>query len=131
MASQTDLDALARLASGYAPEAFAFIGESLRHAARIFGKEGVERDSRHLAAAELVEGVLDLATQRFGLMAELVLREWGLRTSEDIGRVTFALIEHGIFSKQPSDRIEDFAVGPAFGAALTRRSYERLCPTLA
>lgn len=131
MSGMPDIEALAKAAGGYAPEAIAFIGESLRHAARLFGKESAESDNRHLTAPELVEGMLDLATVRFGLMAELVLREWGLKSAEDVGRITFALIEVGVFSKQPTDRIEDFSGGPDFGGVLTRRSRQRLCPTVA
>ncbi|MBA3701002.1 MAG: hypothetical protein H0W78_19300 [Planctomycetes bacterium] len=129
MSALPDIDALAKAAGGYAPEAIAFVGESLRHAARLFGKEAAEQDNRHLTAPELVEGMLDLATVRFGLMAELVLREWGLKSAADVGRITFALIEVGVFSKQPSDRLEDFSGGPDFGSVLTRRSRQRLCPT--
>jgi uncharacterized repeat protein (TIGR04138 family) len=129
MSGTPDIEALAKAAGGYAPEAIAFVGESLRHAARLFGKENGEQENRHLTAPELVEGMLDLATTRFGLMAELVLREWGLKSGEDVGRITFALIEVGVFSKQPTDRIEDFSGGPDFGDVLTRRSRQRLCPT--
>ncbi len=125
-----DIAALAK-SGGYAPEAFAFVGESLRHAARLFGKENAEQEHRHLTARELVDGMLDLATQRYGLLAELVLREWGLKRAEDVGRITFALIEVGVFSKQPSDRLEDFSSGPDFGEVLTQRSRQRLCPTRA
>jgi len=126
-----DIEALAKAAGGYAPEAIAFIGDSLRHPARLFGKESADIDNRHLTAHELVEGMLDLATVRFGLMAELVVREWGLKSAEDVGRITFALIEVGVFSKQPTDRLEDFSGGPDFGSVLTRRSRQRLCPTVA
>ena len=128
MSEDPDLEELAKKAGGYTPEAFAFIGESLRHAVRLHGKEAAEGEQRHLTAPELVEGVLDLATNRFGLLAELVLREWGVRTSEDVGRITFALIELGVFSKQPTDNLEDFAGGPSFGRALIMRSRQRLCP---
>ena len=131
MSEFPDLDALAEASGGYTPEAFAFVGESLRHAARLFGKDSGERENRHLMANELVEGVLDLATNRFGLMAELVLREWGVKCAEDVGRITFALIDVGVFSKQPSDRLEDFIRGPDFGDALTQRSRQRLCPNVA
>ena len=131
MSGMPDIEALAKAAGGYAPEAIAFVGESLRHAARLFGKENGEKENRHLTAPELVEGMLDLATTRFGLMAELVLREWGLKSAEDVGRITFALIEFGVFSKQPTDRIEDFSGGPDFGGVLTKRSRQRLCPTVA
>ena len=131
MSGVPDIHALAKAAGGYAPEAFAFVGESLRHAARLFGKDSGEKENRHLKASELVEGMLDLATCRFGLMAELVLRQWGLKSAEDVGRITFALIDAGVFSKQPSDCVEDFASGPDFGGTLTHLSRQRLCPIVA
>ncbi len=127
MPDEPDLEALAQSAGGYTPEAFAFVGESLRHAVKLYSKDAEEGDARHLTAHELVEGVLDLATTRFGLMAELVLREWGVRTSEDVGRITFALIELGVFSKQPTDTLEDFKDGPEFGQTLTKLSKQRMC----
>ena len=34
---------------------------------------------------------------------------WGLRGTRDWGEIVFVLIQHGIFSKQDSDSIEDFA----------------------
>lgn len=126
MAHLPDITALVQGAGGYDVEAFAFVGESLRHAARALGRETVESDARHLTATELVNGVLDLADRRFGLLADLVLRGWGISGSIDIGRITFALIEHGIFSRQPSDRIEDFSGGPDFTEELRARSHHRL-----
>jgi uncharacterized repeat protein (TIGR04138 family) len=102
-------------------EAYVFVSQSLRHAAKSLGKTTAPRAQRHLTAEQLVEGALDLAVEQFGLLAEPVLRSWGIRTSEDLGLVTFALIEHGVFTKQPSDRIEDFYVGPDFGPAIRER----------
>jgi uncharacterized repeat protein (TIGR04138 family) len=119
-AAQASLDA------GYTPEAFAFVGESLRHAVVLFGKDKLEGEQKHLTARELVEGLLDLAISRFGLLAELVLREWGIQRSEDVGHITFALISLGIFSKQPNDTLEDFQNGPNFARTLTELSRQRL-----
>lgn len=126
-----DLEALARSDGRYDVQAFGFVGEGLRQAARMYGKDAPDCAERHLGAAQLVEGVLELAAERFGAMAELVLRSWGLRASEDVGRITFLLIESGIFSKQPSDRIDDFAAGPPFGLELAARARRRLASRLA
>lgn len=115
MASHPDLEDIARTHGRYDPEAYAFIGQSLRHAAALFGKDkATEVGDRHLSAHQLVSGVLDLAVERYGLMAELVLQRWGIRASADVGRITFALIAHDVFSKQDNDRIEDFEQGPDF-----------------
>ena len=126
MAGPPDIQDLARLDGRYDAQAFGFVGEGLRHAARLFGKDVPGCAERHLTATQLVEGVLDLAAERFGMLSELVLRSWGVSRSEDVGSITFLFIEHGIFSKQASDRVEDFASGPAFGPELAQRTRQRI-----
>ena len=121
-----DLHELASRTGKYDVEAFCFVSQGLRHAAKLFGKERSSGDERHLTALQLVDGTLDLAADRYGLLAELVLRRWGVRASEDIGAITFALIENHVFTKQPSDRLEDFYAGPEFADALRQRVVERL-----
>ncbi|MBA3707943.1 MAG: hypothetical protein H0W83_03870 [Planctomycetes bacterium] len=128
MALIPNLRKLARESGRYDAEAFSFVSQGLCHAARMSGKRGRTGADRHLCAAELVEGTLDLAAERYGLLAELVLRSWGLRQASDIGEITFALIEHGVFSKQPNDRIEDFGDGPEFSQAIARRVQLRIMP---
>jgi uncharacterized repeat protein (TIGR04138 family) len=126
MARIPNLQKLARHSGRYDAEAFSFVSQGLCHAARLLGKRGKTGSDRHLCARELVEGTLDLAADRYGLLAELVLRQWGLRGPEDVGEITWLLIEHGIFSKQPNDRIEDFMEAPAFGPALAQRVQRRV-----
>jgi len=126
MSSTPDLLALARKHGRYEVEAYAFVGEGLRHAARLLGRGHEQGEDRHLTAHELVEGTLDLAAQRYGLLARLILRQWGLRRSEDIGEVTFHLIDCGIFGRRPSDRIEDFHGGPDFAEGIEQRVRQRL-----
>jgi len=42
-------------------------------------------------------------------MTFTVLREWDIHRCEDIGDVVFELIERGVFGRDSSDSIEDFA----------------------
>ena len=63
---------------------------------------------RHITGQELAQGVRDLALDRFGLLARTVLAHWGIRATEDVGDIVFALVEGGVLVKQPQDRIEDF-----------------------
>ncbi len=121
-----DLYELAAIHGRYDVEAFCFVSQGLRHAAKLHRQARKSAGSRHLNASQLVDGVIDLAAERFGLLAELVLRGWGVRSSEDVGSITFALIESKVFSKQPSDRIEDFYGGPDFTVALAERVHHRL-----
>lgn len=126
MAQIPDLHELASRTGKYDVEAFCFVSQGLRHAAKLFGKDRSSGEERHLTALQLVEGTLDLAVERYGLLAELVLRHWGVRASEDIGAITFALIDSRVFTKQPSDRLEDFYGGPDFAGALHERVVGRM-----
>ncbi|MEJ2539700.1 MAG: hypothetical protein P8188_06985 [Gemmatimonadota bacterium] len=65
-------------------------------------------ERRHISGRELALGMRDVAIERFGLMARTVLSHWGLETTEDVGRIVFALVECGVLVKQEGDRIEDF-----------------------
>jgi uncharacterized repeat protein (TIGR04138 family) len=63
---------------------------------------------RHISGRELAEGVRDLALDRFGPLARTVLEHWGIRTTENVGDVVFALVESGVLIKQDEDGPEDF-----------------------
>lgn len=63
---------------------------------------------RHLSGGELACACRDFALEQFGMLAHSVLTHWGIRTTEDFGRIVFILIEVGLLARQPTDRIEDF-----------------------
>jgi uncharacterized repeat protein (TIGR04138 family) len=63
---------------------------------------------RHLSGAELAWACRDFALEQFGLLAPTVLEHWGVRSTEDIGHIVFALIDVGLLARQPSDKPEDF-----------------------
>lgn len=63
---------------------------------------------RHLSGAELAWACRDFALEQFGLLAGTVLEHWGVRSTEDIGRIVFLLIDVELLAGQPSDKIEDF-----------------------
>ena len=64
---------------------------------------------RHISGAELAVSVRDLAIERFGLLARTVLEHWGVHSTEDIGEIVFLLVDHGVLTKEETDRREDFA----------------------
>lgn len=64
---------------------------------------------RHVSGEELAWGCRDFAIQQFGPMARTVLAHWGVRRSEDFGRIVFTLVEVGLLVTQPGDREQDFA----------------------
>ena len=76
---------------------------------------------RHVSGQELAEGAADFAEEQFGPLAYSVLREWGVKTTRDIGDIVFNLIDAGIFSKTREDSIRDFDNVFDLRARLTRR----------
>jgi uncharacterized repeat protein (TIGR04138 family) len=66
-------------------------------------------ERRHITGRELAEACRDLALERFGVMARLVLEHWGIRSSADIGDVVFTLVDLGLLMSQPNDSREEFA----------------------
>jgi len=66
-------------------------------------------ERRHISGRELADGVRRLALERFGPMARTVLEYWGVRSTEDVGEMVFALVDLGVLAKHPDDRLEDFA----------------------
>jgi uncharacterized repeat protein (TIGR04138 family) len=63
---------------------------------------------RHVTGAELAWACRDFAQQQFGLLAEEVLSHWGIRRTEDIGRIVFTLVDIGLLVTQPGDQESDF-----------------------
>jgi uncharacterized repeat protein (TIGR04138 family) len=86
----------------YKREAYRFVQEGLEFTVQRRGRRG------HVTGKELLEGLRDLARERFGLMARTVLNQWGIRKTLDFGEIVFNLVEEQIMSKQDSDTREDF-----------------------
>ena len=63
---------------------------------------------RHISGAELARGCRDLALDRYGLMARIVLEHWGVRSTADIGDIVFTLVDLGFLLSQPQDTREEF-----------------------
>jgi uncharacterized repeat protein (TIGR04138 family) len=63
---------------------------------------------RHITGAELSRGCRDLALERYGLMAKIVLEHWGVRSTADLGDIVFTLVDLGFLLSQPQDTREEF-----------------------
>ena len=66
-------------------------------------------ERRHIAGRELAQACRDLALERFGVMARLVLEHWGVTRTEDLGDIVFTLVSVGLLISQPTDTRDDFA----------------------
>jgi uncharacterized repeat protein (TIGR04138 family) len=65
-------------------------------------------ERRHVDGRELAQAVRELALDRFGVMARLVLGHWGVRSTADLGDIVFALVDAGVLMRQPTDGRQDF-----------------------
>lgn len=77
-------------------------------------------ERRHITGRELSHACRDLALERFGVLARLVLEHWGVRSTSDIGDVVFTLVDLGLLMSQPSDTRDEFAEVFAFDQAFER-----------
>ena len=86
----------------FAERGYLFVLAALEHVqARM-----VER--RHISGQELAQACRDLALQRYGVMARLVLDHWGIRSTADIGDIVFTLVDLGLLVSQTQDSRRDF-----------------------
>ena len=69
---------------------------------------GVDNLNRHVGGRELCWGLRDYALHRWGMLARTVLTNWGIRRTEDFGRIVFGFIEADMMLKEPGDELTDF-----------------------
>lgn len=65
-------------------------------------------ERRHISGRELSFACRDLALERFGVMARLVLESWGVKSTADLGDVVFTMVELGLLMSQPTDSRDEF-----------------------
>jgi uncharacterized repeat protein (TIGR04138 family) len=121
-----------QLGTRFHADAADFIFEALQHTQEMLGRScqrgpqqdeedaALEEEQVHITGVELLDGIRDLALERYGLMARWVFASWGIRTTEDFGRVVFDLVEQGKMRKTDQDRLSDFYAVYDFEQVLDR-----------
>jgi uncharacterized repeat protein (TIGR04138 family) len=98
-------DVLTRLRSRgepYDDRAYLFVLASIEYL------QGKLPERRHVTGPEVTHACRELALQQYGLLARSVLDHWGIRGTEDFGRIVYSLVEVGVLVTQPGDKVEDF-----------------------
>ena len=65
-----------------------------------------------MSGAQLIQGMLEYAVSTYMFLAPDMLRYWNLLSGRDAGNIVYNLIEEGVLSAGPNDRIEDFDCVP-------------------
>ena len=100
---------LIREDSRYAYEAYEFVCDAVTYTQDKLGRaDDEEHDDKHVSGGELLRGACELAVREFGMMAPLVFKMWGVRTTDDFGEMVFRLIKTERLSKSDRDDPADF-----------------------
>jgi uncharacterized repeat protein (TIGR04138 family) len=97
------IEDIAKQDSRYTPQAFKFIYEGLGYTTK-----KIVTEPGHVTGQALCDGLRQLAIEKWGRLAMLVLNNWGLDTTRDFGEIVYILITHKWMSAQPTDTIDDF-----------------------
>ncbi len=103
------VDELRARGSRFARESYVFLVSALGETVRALPADRLADPARrHLSGRELTDGIIRMAREEFGSFAPMVFREWGVRSTEDIGAIVFELVEAGQLSARPEDTPADF-----------------------
>jgi uncharacterized repeat protein (TIGR04138 family) len=126
--SSLDWPAIRTRAAQFPEEAFEFVREGLRHTVQTLHgpiapsavPDPAEESRRHISGQQLCLGLKTYATQRYGMLAGLVLARWGMTCTDDFGTIVYALIDRQELRSSERDSIDDFKhvydFAEAFGA---------------
>jgi len=103
MEMKKSLEEIATQDGRYRLPAYKFVYEGLGYTVR-----NVADKPRHVSGQTLCEGLREMALDKYGRLALLVLNSWGLQTTRDFGEIVYALIQNEWMSAQPNDSIDDF-----------------------
>lgn len=88
--------------SRYEEGAYLFVLAALEYA------QATLQMRRHISGRELAYACRDVALERYGVMARVVLGRWGIASTDDIGAVVFTLVELGFLASLPTDTRDQF-----------------------
>ena len=102
------LEQIAQQDGRYDAEALKFVYEGLAETIETLRKDEDAEHPRHITGQELARGLAEVAMQRWGRLAAMVLEGWGVRTTRDFGEIVYLMIACEWMTSQDTDSIEDF-----------------------
>lgn len=128
MSLRDELAEVLSLDPRYSIHAYAFVFEALEYTKALKKRVQTRTRSRtrkpsktlHVNGREICEGARLMALSHYGLLAIVVLKQWGIRGTSDFGEIVFNLIASGDLERSPSDALTDFDHVYEFETALRR-----------
>jgi len=102
---------LARTEPRFSYEAYQFVCDAVNFTQERLGRNLADDEpnaDQHVSGGELLRGACTYAIHEYGLMAPIVFKLWGIRSTDDIGEMVFRLIEAEKLSKSEQDDLDDF-----------------------
>ncbi|MBQ9087278.1 MAG: hypothetical protein IJY46_00705 [Lentisphaeria bacterium] len=90
--------------TAYTADAYRFVADAVTYTV------GNLPEHRHVTALELLKGARELAIKNYGAVACEVMREFGLHTASDVGKVVYLLISINLLSASEDDDLTDFDI---------------------
>ena len=100
------VDIITETDSRFPREAYFFLRDALDQTVKLRKRQLGE--GGHVSGQQLCEGIRQYAINQFGPMVPTVFEYWGLKRTDDFGRMVWSLIDLEVFGKTPTDSIEDF-----------------------
>lgn len=66
------------------------------------------QNTRHVSGQNLCMAIREILLDRCGPLGSAVLNHYGIKTTEDIGKLVFKLIDLEILAKDDNDTLKDF-----------------------
>ena len=114
------IDRICRRERRYKPEAYLFVLAGLHATVSHFP------EPRHVTGQELAEGLRIHGLDQFGPLTAQVFEHWGVRSTEDFGRIVFSLVDAHLLRKTEEDSLSDFVDAYDFSAAFNPQPLYRL-----
>ena len=93
----------------YSLRAFQFVHEGLEYAVKKFyGPDIVQDEPHHITGRQLCESLAELAAEKWGRMARVVLNQLGVKSTNDFGNIVYLMVENKWMHARPEDSIDEF-----------------------
>jgi len=96
----------------YKADAYEFVMQAIGFTQKKLNREG------HISGKELLEGIREFGLQQYGPLTKAVFERWGIKTTDDFGKIVFNMVENGLVRKTETDSQDDFKDVYHFNEAL-------------